>query len=489
MMLAFICFAVGIGSGLILIAVARLFELTDALDKPLRITIPEFVAGSATIALLTFLVVVLIGPNLARDSAVKGYKQFYNGSVVETRIVTNTCTRDGSCRHTYKCDPYWVEVVDSYAYTDSDGIYHPEQSHMEQRWHHCPYVTKELDYVLDDNIGRTITIGDNYFEASPKEWRSGKGIPSDVPREPPTRWLTAQSNLAAGISDPVTDVREYSNFILPSDNDLYKEYDGNIETYQKLGLLPKHTENLGKDMMFDYNMRANKVMVAGDLQLNNLDEWQNRLMRFNAALGSDLQGDMHIVLVPAKSVADTKGYVNSLKAYWTSLGKWSIAKNAIILVIGVSEDGSTVEWSRGETGMPFGNGELIESLDLQIADQPFDPSVLLGEVTTSVVKEDGELEVEYDHGSGGIIGEIVFTKHPFQRACMECNDEDDSGTSYVGLKDEIPLTTESKIWMSFTNTLLVLLVWGFMLFTDVFSFFVLGKTSSNEWPPRRSSSS
>jgi hypothetical protein len=439
---------------------ARFQSLQNIRQESLRVTKVEFIFGAAVTVGIALLVTVLVGPGLARDSAIGGYHEFYNGSVVSGTVKHDECHRDGSCARHYSCDPYTVRVTDSSAYTDSNGNYHPEQYHYETRYHQCPYVTEELDYVLATNIGKTYVIGDNYFDEHPREWRGGSGIPSGVPTQPPERWTKAVADLRNGMSDPVTGVFSYENFILASDSDLYKEYEGSIEAYQKAGLLPKHTGKLGEsDMLFDYDTQALKVQAAGGLKVKNLGEWQNRLMRFNAALGSDLQGDMHIVLLPAAKVSNPDDYITALKAYWDSLGKWSISKNGIILVIGVSPDGKTVEWSRAQTGMPKGNEEMLSALDLKLSGEPFDPGVLLGDVSTNVKKE----TVKYDLNSGGSIGKIVFHEFPFARACMKCNSAGDKGVGYVDLSELVPITTGAKVLMFCIVFFLSAFLWAALL--------------------------
>lgn len=469
-MLTLICIVVPILAGLAVMFAAERFDFRNSIDRlPYRITRNEFAAGTAVIVPIAFLVTLVIGPNLARDGAINGYKEFYNGSVTQARVVVDECERDGSCVHTYDCDPYEVKVVTREAGTDANGNYVSEISHYETRYHECPYATKEVDYVLDDNLGRTIRIGSNYFDSQPREWRGGKGIPGDVPREPPERWLVAKQNVANGQSDGVTGVFKYSNFILASDNELYEEFDGKIADYKEANLLPEHhTANLGNDVLHDHGMSADKVQIAGGLKVPNLSEWQTRLMRLNAALGSDFQGDMHVVLVPAQKVSNPDDYITALKAHWTNLGKWSISKNAIILAIGVSSDGSTVEWSRAETGMPIGNGALVTALNLRLKDQPFDADALFGNVSTKVQKKGDKLKVAYNYDSAGTVGRIAFVDYPFQRACMKCDGVDDSGVGFVELRDMVPITNGSKILMFLVIMAISSACWLAVLFTDPF---------------------
>ncbi len=480
-MLTFVSILTAVVVGVLIAWLASRFDLRNAYRRSQRITMPEFILGSIVVVGLAVLVTIIIGPRLSRDGAINGFREFLNGSVTQARINTDTCERDGSCVHHYDCDSYQFKVVDRAASTDSKGNYTSEISHYETRYHSCPYVTKELDYVLEDNIGSTITIGDNYFESNPHQWRGDRGIPGDVPREPPARWLKAKADLVSGMSDPVTRVSDYANFILASDSNLYKKYSGSITTLQKAGLLPKHTANLGDNVLYEYGMQARKVQAIGGLKVN-LNEWQNRLMRFNAALGSDQQGDMHIVLVPASKVSNPDEYIIALKAYWTSLGKWSISKNGIILAIGASPDGKTVEWSRAATGMPTGNGEMLEALKFRLAGKSLDPSTLLGDVTTDVREEKGKLKVTYGRGVGGMIGQIVFGEFPFKRSCMKCTSKGDKGVGYVDLTELVPITTGAKVLMFFIVLVLSCCLWGVLLVFDPFNAII--PSSSNKRVPQ-----
>ena len=452
---------------------AHKYDLQSYIGRPNRITAPEFVLGTVATIAVAMIVTMWIGPNLSRNSAINGYKEFYNGSVTQARVVPDRCEKDGSCSHTYVCDTEYIYHPAQY---DSNGR-QTSAAYTEVIDHHCPYATYELDYVLDDNLGRTITIGDDYFEANPQPWRGGRSIPGDVPREAPARWVTAKQNVKAGMSDPVTGVFKYANFILASESDLYKKYSGSIAKYQKARLLPKHTDKLGDDVLYDYGMQATKLQAVGSLKVDNIPQWNDRLMRLNAALGSDLQGDMHVVLMPASKVSNPDDYITALKAYWTSLGKWSISKNGIILAIGVGTDGKTVEWSRAATGMPQGNGAMLTALSLRLKQTPFEPDTLFGNVPTSVYSNGKKLKVKYDHNSAGLVGKTVLVDFPYKRPCMKCEDAGDAGVGYVELKDLVPVKTGAKIFMFFIVLFLSLGIWWGLLRLDPLGYVI---TTSNK---------
>lgn len=459
----------------IAVAVAILapkYDLKNYLGRPNRITMPELGLYAIVIIGIAVVVTMLVGPSLARNSAINGYKEFYNGSITQARVVPDRCEKDGSCSHTYVCDTEYIYHPAEY---DSEG-HQTRAAYTEVIDHHCPYATYELDYVLDDSLGRSITIGDDYFEPNPQPWRRGRGIPGDVPRTIPTRWLSAKQHLEAGMSDPVTGIFKYANFILASDSDLYEKYSGNISKYQKAGLLPKHTANLGHDVLYDFDTQATKAQTAGGLKLGDLSRWNTQLMLFNAALGSELRGDLHIVLVPADKVGDSKDYITALKAYWTSLGKWSISKNGIILALGVSSDGKTVEWLRADTGMPYGNNAMISGLE-SFQGFPADPVTLLGNITASVTAK----KVTYNHASQGLAGKIIFSDYPYKRPCMKCEDQGETGVGYTNLKDAVPVSTGSKILMFFVVLLLSLgFLWALLYYDPLGYVVTLPSNPSDE---------
>src|SRR5512146_1164371 len=168
-MLTLLSIGVPLIVGAIAAWLARTTDLRNVYRESLRITKPEFVVGAIVVTGLGVLVTLWIGPSLARNSAINGYHEFYNGSVTEPVVLTDTCSRDGSCEHHYTCD--------------HEEIYHPavygskgeviSAAYTEDVYHQCPYATRELSYVLDTNIGKTITIATGYFEAHPQEWRGG----------------------------------------------------------------------------------------------------------------------------------------------------------------------------------------------------------------------------------------------------------------------------------------------------------------------------
>jgi len=457
---------------------AKRFALQDFYKRPLRITLPEFGIVASVVIIVALVVTVLIGPSAAQAHAAQGYHQFLNGSIVQAGTNTYTCTRDGPCNHTYDCDPYPVTIHHA-AVTDSKGnVVSPAYDTTEIHYHDCPYATEEFTYYLVDSLSRNLPIASHIFSAEPQEFRGGNGIPGDVQRGVPPRWLQSKQRLDAGDAEGVTETGDYTNYILPSDDQTFRQYSTSVDKYRKANLLPEHTQNLNGSVLFDFDMQAAKVQFVG---VTSSDQalWQERLMSFNASLGSERRGDLHIVVVPADQVPDPDDYINALTAFWqSSLGKWGFPKNGISLAIGVDNNAQTIKWSRAKTGMPIGNGEMLAALSFNLQGQAFNADNVLGQIKAQpVVGDDGKPAVKYQHGNG-LVDKIMFTDYPFRRACMRCEDKDDDGTSYVYLKDSIPVSTGAKLMMFAIVALIALVLSGVALYFDPIG--ALRGTSSRE---------
>lgn len=418
----------------------------------------ELGAGIA-VALILSLGVSSIGKTMAVDDAVGGYKEFWNGSMTAALSERVPCERDGSCRQTYKCDSY--TVVDQAAYTDSDGNYHAEVSHTE--WHHCPYATEEYNYWITDSLGDTHELWMGWFSTNPQEWDPGEGLPGGVGRGVPPEWTRLKGLIASGKAPGVTKLNTYTNYLLSSTTSNLKPYSDDVEKYKKLGLLPPHTENWKSPMLNGY--AANKVVFAGKVP-ENAAQWQDALARLNAALGTERQGDMHILVAPASKINNPDSYLNAVLAYWQGrdFGKSALGKNGIVVVVGLNQNGSRVQWVRSKTGMPTGNGEMTTALNI-ISDVSSDPYKLIGNTNS---RWDGK-EIKYTL-SGGTIETVVMKEHPFLRACMECKDKTDHGESYVYLKKDVKVTGWAKFWIIMISLFMNAAVWGLLWYLPLFEY-------------------
>ena len=456
--------------GTAFVLVSRKWNMPNAYGEIHRLTWPEYGTVAVLTIIVALFVTVIVGPSAAKAQAAEGYQEFWNGSIVDAYVVETACTRDGPCVYEYDCDPYLVPyTVQVPAGTDSKGntIYRTETRYRTE-YHRCPYATHEYQYRLADNIGRDFAIGGTRIAEQALSWRSGTSIPGNLDRGIPTRWLQSKTRLESGDAEPVTKTNTYTNYILPSDNDVLEEFSASIESYLEAGLLPEHTLNMGNgDMLYDNEMQATKVQFIG--VNSDTEKWNERLMRFNAALGSELQGDMHIVVVNSAQVTNPFDYTNALKAYWVNeLGKWSFPKNGIVVAIGT--DGTTIQWASAATGMPEGNGGMISAIQNGLTGQPLDPDIVLGVVTAEpYTREDGKKKVSYEYGDG-ILARIVFEDFPFMRACMKCDDADDTGTGFVYLKDSIPVSTGAKLLMFFIVLAISVISYTVFLFIDPFKF-------------------
>lgn len=407
-----------------------------------------FGAGCATQAVAT---------NIAKTSAVDGFHQFLNGTVVKADVSPTSCTRDGNCEYTYSCDPYTVMVP--VTTTDSKGNSHTTYVE-ETRYHSCPYVTVEYHYSTLDSIGNVVTFP-TAIAAQPVEYRGGEGVPDDLPRGAPQPWQLAHNALAQGRGLPMTVDNTYSNYILASDQQLLKASSNDVARLLKANLLPTPTVKPEDPIHDQYD--ADKVQFVG-FKPSNAKQWQNSVMQLNAALGSKLRGDLHIVVVQDSKLprgVSAEDYKNALKAYWlNSLDKYAFAKNGILVVMGVNSAHTAVEWARSDTGMPVGNGAMTEWLDSDLLGKRFSPSALMGDTYAAVTN--GKAHYVIGHG---VIPQAVMVKFPFARACMSCTDKNERGEiGFTNLDIPSNIAWWGYFWMIVIDMAVAIMVWKFVFF-------------------------
>lgn len=87
-------------------------------------------------------------------------------------------------------------------------------------------------------------------------------------------------------------------------------------------------------------------------------------MRFNGRLGTDRQGDGHLILVTDPRITNPDEYVLAMQAHWQGkpLGKNVLSKNGLVIVAGSTDGGKSVTWARAFTGMPEGNERLSAAI-------------------------------------------------------------------------------------------------------------------------------
>lgn len=375
-----------------------------------------------------------VGSEIAKNSA-STFHEYWNG--FETAAVKDTreCTRDGSCRHEYNCDPYTVTTTS----TNSEG---KTTTHTETRYHDCPYSKQETTYTVASTIGE-ITIADDVMTGEPYRW--GKNIPGGQQGDP-ALWTEANNRINAGTPGPVTSVNKYKNYILASQESLFSEFADNIEDMKAKNLLPAPSTGA-------YNAyQANKAYKVGNANVPLFGNYITDLSYLNGAVGDDLHGDLHVVFVPADIEGGKDDYMNTLKAYWQAKehGRDAVSKNSIIVVIGASADGKTVEWARATTGMPMGNEHLMTQLSSDLKDKPMDENLLgrpsFNLQSAQVVPSDGVLEG------------ILWGSNKFERVSMTANDVDDAGSGFSYLRDEMKPSGWAVFWMALVNALMCALV-------------------------------
>lgn len=413
---------------------------------------------------------------IAKD-ADQTFYEYWNGSEISVDSHSITCYRDGSCQNTYNCDPYIVYETEYY--TDSEGK-RQSRTVPVTKYHSCPYSSEETSYSISTTLGGynlgTFMTGE--------EFRFGMGIPGGRVTEPPALWTEAQARIANGNPGAVTQINPYKNYILASDVTLFKEYSEVIEDYNSENLLPIPANDV-------YDLyKANKLYNVGvdyvDGEKLNID-----LQYLNAAVGSKLHGDLHIVMVDAEKAGDPTTYTNALNAYWTSkeVGKHAIAKNTITIVVGVEkykqtvkpqsestdeestgdtevvpgteEQDSVVEeetiatgtpvvaWAKSFTGMPIGNETLMTQISSDLKGEVIDENFIGSakfDVNTS----------EYDIKDGKV-SDLIFGVNEFQRMSMTGSDSDDKGSGFSYLSEDWAPDEGTMIWIHIVSSLVFII--------------------------------
>lgn len=338
---------------------AGAYFVTGKTNGPIEVSKREFIIGSV----ISIAVLLITGPlveHMILDNKTT-YYEYYNGyetSAIETPIV---CDRDGNCEHSYSCDPYEV-----YHYTKNGGYYTTE-------YHQCPYVKVEYQYTVNTTL-KDYRIGDQFVKDR-TAWRSGEGVPADLPNGPPQQWLIAKASIDNHRNDGVTEVKPYKNLLLASDRTILDQYSADIANYQKSKLLPPHTVNYSDSI---YNQYMADKFTAIDLKTDT-KAWNESLLRLNGYFGMQLQGDVHMVAIDASKVNNPDNYSQALFAYWKSpqsFGKYAFPKNGIGIAIGVTNN--KVVWARATGGLPVGNEALLLDIQNNLVGVNFTPSTLIG---------------------------------------------------------------------------------------------------------------
>ncbi len=428
---------------------AKLF--LDKKESPYRITLAEYAIAGGVMLAIVIPGTTWLGYKMAFDNAVT-YEEYWGGQEVQAEWKKIACSRDGAAAHTFRCDPYRVRVSYDCSYYTGSGKDRRRVSKTCHRWetryHSCPYVTEEWTFLVHTTLG-TFTIAANNFPTNPENYRytspegASRPAPDDVPRGIPAFWQEAKNRIDANQPGPVTVRKEYDNLILASQHTILKKYSQDIQRYKKEGVFPTISSSVR-----DFYM-ADRVYFVG---LNPDSRWQWHINYFNGALGYELQGDLHLVLVNADKVNDPDNYAAALAAYWQSpeLQPNALSKNAILVVLGVK--GDKVEWSRATTGMPRGNELMLIEIRDQLKGAPYDPRSILGVPHGELVNEGGQTKVRIVHGPDqGVLESIIFGANKFTRVRM---------TDYQYLAHEIEPDDGQKRWIYFFIVLFGCVAWG-----------------------------
>lgn len=438
------------------IAVGLIWKIIlDLDDGYYKITLIEFIISGVIIGIIFSFLGVNVGWLIAWKSRVT-FHEYWNGWEIEAVTVETVCSRNGPCVHEYNCDPYIVMVPYS-CNCDDDGC--DTCLRPEVRYHRCPYAKREYTHIIKTTLGDFV-IDRNVFSENPQEWRSGNSIPDWVQWGPSVFWIEARNRCEAGRPGPVTTRESYENLLLASDATILNEYSDAIQGYLDRDLLP----DVRKDVREYYY--ADKVYFV---KYNPLDQesWQWKQALLNAALGSELQGDLHLVVVRDEYVSGNPDrYITALKAYWQNPETWgrdTVSKNSIILVIG-TEDGQTISWARAITGMPSGNEGMIYALKAELEGAELSVDQIYGDIQGELYNDpETDEKVVRSVGNSGILRRVLWGMDDsytrFNRVSMTAEDEDDTGSGFNYLSVEIKPKTSDQIMILFFTLFLSMVVW------------------------------
>ncbi len=429
--------------GLLVLGIGLIAKFVlDKKESELRITWTEYAIASAVLLLIVIPITSWVGTKLAFENTVS-YNQFLNG--YEKQVVRQEieCTRDGFCTHEYDCDPYTVQEAYDCGYYEGEG----ENRHYVDKtcyrtvtkYHRCPYTDYEYTYVIRTTLG-DFTIAEHWLPEDPQNhrFRAWKAVPAGLPAGVPLFWQLCKERLDRDQPGPVTTRSAYENYILASQYTILRKFSQDIETYKNSGLMPKINPNIHNTYY------ADRVYLVGVSVPGN---WQEALGYFNGALGLELEGDLHLVIVDANQVPNPDNYIGALTAYWQSaeFGRDALSQNGLVVVIGTT-DGKTVAWSRASTGMPQGNEELLIEIRDKLKGTALTPEALLGPPTGTVV--DNTVQIKHVNGS---LEKLVWGPHKFQRLQMR---------DYEYLKHEIEPTGWQKFWIYVVIVIFGCIAWA-----------------------------
>lgn len=382
-----------------------------------------------------------VGSEIAKDQA-STFNEYWNGFETSAMKTVKECDYNGSCSHTFDCDPYLVPVP--VTTTDSKGN-STTTIVMETRYNSCPVSTQETSYYINSTVDK-FTVAANLMtgpEYRPHERRIPGGQQGD-----PAIWTEAKARIDAGNPGPVTAVKDYKNYILASQDTLFKAYSDRIEDLKAKNLLPAPSS--GVFALY----QASKAYKVGNANVPLFGDYLTDTSYLNGAVGKSLHGDLHVVFAPEDIEGGKDDYANALLAYWQSkeLKRNAVSKNSIIVVIGASKDGQKVSWAKAMTGMPIGNEHLMVQISSDLKDKKLDKD-LLGRPSYDVASKSIK-------NSNGSLESILWGVNKFERVSMTANGSEDKGSGFMYLRDQMKPSGWEVFWIGFVNVL----VGGLVLF-------------------------
>lgn len=489
----------------------------DKTKSQKRITLSEYLIYGTVIVCIVAPLVGFGGWKLAKGNRSE-FGEFYNGWEKLVYIVETMCTRDGPCIHEYDCESYPCNPHDCppciCISRNADGgcISESCATCWDTCYHDCPYVTREYSFYVDDTLGNTHAIGEHWFPLNPEQHRwTGTydyraNLRGGIPQGIPPFWQAAFNRCEAGNPGPVTvSGMVYDNYILASQSDAFERFSAERDRFLEMGLLPE----LATDIVAGSFYHARKVYFVG-WQPADSEAWYSAHEYVNSALGTERQGDMHVVIIQhpeISSVGALQTYKNALMSYWSAevyFGRCALSKNGVVVVLSTS-DGQTVDHAVFDTGMPEGNGGpevAVRALfdkdnrasTFGLGPVPLTPEAIFGEVRGEFYTREGQEKVRVrgllgivletaqkawyylsswagvEHSQpprevpGGLLTRIIFgvdtSEHGFVRISMSGDDADDIGTGYLFLKAGMEPTSEHK-WLIVALTIVFSSVlWG-----------------------------
>ena len=436
--------------GAALIAGVGVKLVLDRLPQTLQITWPELGVGMGIISLIVAPLASWIGWSTALRN-VLSFEEYWNGWELEAVEEIVPCEINGRCRRTYECHCRLVCV------SSREG---GDCLRWEEECDECPYFNYERNLYVRSTAGDCpiawLAPEDYWGEKTTLELPFGFGSSDYVT---PQVWLDCRDRVRRGRPGPVTIRATYDNYILASGDTILKQYSSMVDQYQEAGLLPpiQHTV---------YNhYYADKVSFVGH-EPEDERAWQESLMHLNAAFGSELQGDLHLVIVrdPGASI-NPDAYVLALKAYWQNPDVWGddcLSKNGLAVVLGTTE-GETVAWARAQSGMPMGNEHLLVAIRDQLKGISLTPDRVIGRVQGEFYVREGDQELTVRAtGESGALRRLLWglddPQTRFARISMSGDEPDDLGGGFLYLDSDIqPKSGQKRIIVAVTFVLCCLI--------------------------------